>query len=112
MPFTVLTHDPAKLPLRQLELDQRKGCIGPRAGFDQPIDPSFRCRLACGEADARLRDDLEHQLRCQRLGATKLCLQHTKVLLVYWIEQHDTSLRLLLRKWAKGHKETRWKKCP
>ena len=83
-----------------------------RRGFDQPIDPSFRCRLACGEADARLRNHVGHQFRCQRLGATKLCLQHTKVLLVFWIEQHDTSLRLPLRKWTKGHKETRWKKCP
>ena len=90
MPFTVLVHDPAKLPLRQLELDQRKGCIGPSAGFDQPIDPSF--------AAPRMRRNIRtprhhvgHQFRRHRLGATKPRLQHTKVLLVFRIEQHDTS---------------------
>ena len=39
VPLVVLVDEAAKLPFRQLELDQRKGRIGPSTGIDQLTDP-------------------------------------------------------------------------
>ena len=92
-----LVDNAAKFPFRQLELDQRKGCVGPGAGIDQSTDPTLRRGTARCKPRAQLRDDLHHEFRRDRLGATKLCLQQTKVLLVYGIEQHDTSLPAVVK---------------
>ena len=47
-----------------------------------------------GEANAPVRDQVGHQFRRQRSRAMKLRFQPAEVLLVFWIEQHDTSLLL------------------
>src|SRR5882762_9777505 len=41
-PITVVIDEAPKLPLWKLKFEQREGCVGPRTGFDQPIDLDLR----------------------------------------------------------------------
>jgi hypothetical protein len=62
-PNAILVNEPAQLPQRQFELDQRERRFGPRLRFDQTTDP---CSLASTawrvDARARAGDKLRHQI--------------------------------------------------
>jgi hypothetical protein len=88
--LVVLADEAAKLPLRQFQLEQRKGRVGKRAGFDQTNDSCRRGSIPGLQAWTRSRDQVGHQSGRDRVGAMKLSLQLAQVLLVVRIECHGT----------------------
>src|SRR5262249_28407721 len=93
-PFTVVADESPQRPLRQLELDQRNGSIGPGAGFDQPFQLAFCGGALRGGAVAGCGGAIPHPFSAGRLVATKQAVQSIEALLVLvWIEQHGTPHR-------------------
>lgn len=87
-PFAVVADEATQAPLRELELEQGKHCIGKRARRNEPVEIGSCMRAHCGQAHASLGDELGHQIGRDRVRAPQACFKTVKGLLVGRIEQH------------------------
>src|SRR5258705_3464686 len=92
-PFAVCVDEAAKLPFRHFKRDQRERCVDPCTRADQPAELGPRIRTVRWKALARICGDGRHQAGRDRLGPAKLIFEPTEVLLVFRVEQHDTTSR-------------------
>lgn len=90
MPVAAVIDETPKLPMRKLQLEQRQGCVGERARFDQLADSGLRSGALRTDKQINLSDKLAQGLTRAHPVAAKTLLQGDQKLAV-WVERHTAT---------------------